>query len=368
MPLEDAPAPSHTRGWRPTLALGAALPAALYLVLTLGYDASYSHHLYARQPFLAQYEHGIYRYRVVGREAVVFVAKVLNHFHLVVVTPAVGRSDLFTALLVVNGAAFVAFTLLLYAATAREPGWLGPYVVLVVLVGASGYVVTPYDHLSYLLMLAAALVAFGPRPGPWWLCAVLGVVGVATRESFLVACAAAVGVAVASRGSDRRTTLLWRNALVLSGASVATYVGLKLALADPREASTFWFSSPFVWEYNRHLSSVAAVLIVVLGWWALHALFPRLDAGSRRRWRLARAVLWALSLPYLFACLVGGLWFESLRLLLPLFLAEYLVRASLTVSRTCTHEAVATHSVVDYEHRHASGGGPADGEVDPARR
>jgi hypothetical protein len=179
--------------WR-GLALGGAFPAVLHIATTLGYDSSYSHHLYAREAFLGQYRHGIYRYRVIGRELVLYVARLLEDLKFTLHTHATdighGRppGDLFTAYVLVNGVAFVALAALLYKTTDR--GDSTPYLVLVVLVAMSGYVVTPYDNLSYLLMVTAVVVALRRRPWSWIACLPLAMAGTATRESFFVGVAA----------------------------------------------------------------------------------------------------------------------------------------------------------------------------------
>jgi hypothetical protein len=147
------------------------------------------------------YDHHIYRFRVVGRELVLAVDRLLQHFNVVLHTTATdighGRppADLFTAFVVVNGVAFVALATVLYLATANGDEWRLPYVVLVVLVALSGYVVTPYDNLGYLLTVAAVVVALQGRVWGPPLCLVLACVGTATRESFVVALAAVAGTA-----------------------------------------------------------------------------------------------------------------------------------------------------------------------------
>ena len=191
----------------PLCALAGLLPATLHLVLTLGYDSSYSHQLYAREAFVGHYGHGVYQYRVLGRELVLAVGRVLRHFNLALHTTATdighGRppADLFTAFVVVNGAAFVALAAVLYlvtvaAATAGDEDWRLSYVVVIVLVALSGYVVTPYDYLGYLFTVTAVVVALQPRPWAPPLCLLLAAGGTATRESFVVAVAAVAAARV----------------------------------------------------------------------------------------------------------------------------------------------------------------------------
>lgn len=338
-----APTPDRRRA----VSLGVGLPAALYAAVTVGYDSSYSHQLYDRAAFVAQYRHGIYRYRVVGREAVLFADRGLHHFHLALHTPAVDLArggatwELFTAFFVVNGLAFVAWAALLYGATvgAERSGqraqWVAPYLVLVVLVAASAYVVTPYDTLSYLLVTAACVGAF--RGWPWPALLVLAVVGTATRESFMVGVAAVVAgaawwPAAAAPGRVRVRVRLRRAAAALAVGSVGTYVGLRALLHDPREPATFWWHVPRA--LNGNMGSVVAGLLLALSGWVLWAALPPLrrsaagspGAAAQAWYRRASLGLWVLSVPYLVLAAVGGIWFEALRLALPVLLCQYLLR------------------------------------------
>lgn len=317
------------------VALGVAYPLGLFTALTLGYDASYSQQLYDRSTFVAQYRHGVYRYRVVGREAVLFVARLLNHFGVALHTTAIdnirggARWELFTAFVVVNGLAFVGLALVLYAATVRRAEWVAPYAVLVALVAASGYVVTPYDFLGNLLMAVAVVVALwlGDRPWAWPLLTLVAVIGTGTRESFFVAVAAVVAVLLARHGVGgllpRVGGALWRSTAALAVASVATWITLHIALSDPNEPGGIIWHVPR--RLNWNMSSPVAAVMVVLGGVALAGSLP---GGAAAWYRRATVLLWVLSLPYLVVAFAGAIWFEAPRLLVPLALCQYLLRSA----------------------------------------
>ncbi|MEW6471862.1 MAG: hypothetical protein AB1679_06305 [Actinomycetota bacterium] len=323
------------RSRRQGFALAGLLPATLHLVLTLGYDSSYSHQLYAREAFLYQYRHGVYRYRVVGRELVVAVGRVLDHFGVALHTIATdighGRppADLFTALLVVNGVAFVALAMLLYAVTARAADeWRLSYVIVVVLVALSGYVVTPYDNLGYLLTVGAVVVALSGRPWAPPLCLVLAGVGTATRESFVVAVAAVAAVLVGQHGwraLGRVRDPVWWSAAALAGGWLGTYVTLRLVVATDPELDTS-LSESVLNEMNWEMSSVVALVFYGLGACALYLTWPALSETARKHWRPTRLLLWLFSAPYVAACVAEGIWFEAMRLLLPVLLCEHVLR------------------------------------------
>ena len=325
--------PRRSRGQG--FALAGLLPATLHLVLTLGYDSSYSHQLYAREAFLYQYRHGVYRYRVLGRELVVAAGRALEHFNVALHTLATdighGRppADLFTALVVVNGAAFIALAALLYATTAaRDSDWRLPYVILVVLVALSGYVVTPYDNLGYVLTVAAVVVALEARPWAPPVCLLLACAGTATRESFAVAVAAAAALLVATHGwraVGRLRDPQWWSAAALGAGWLGTYVILRVVVPTDPQLDTS-LSESVVHDLNWQMSSVLALLFFVLGAWALQLTYPALSGAAARRWRVTRLLLWLFSAPYVAVAAGEGIWFEAMRLLMPVLLCEHVLR------------------------------------------
>lgn len=317
------------------VALAGLLPATLHLVLTLGYDSSYSHQLYAREAFVGQYRHGVYQYRVLGRELVLAVGRVLHHFNVVLHTTATdighGRppADLFTAFVVVNGVALVALASVLYLATVARPGagdWRLSYVVLIVLVALSGYVVTPYDYLGYFFTVAAVVTALQPRSFAPPLCLVLACAGTATRESFVVAVAAVAAVLLGRHGW--RALARWRDPLWWSGVALAagwlgTYVTLRVVVGD-EPGTSLWMRMPR--ELNWQMSTPVALVFLALGMATLQLTWPALAGHARVGWRWTRLWFWILSAPYLAACVIGGIWFEALRLVLPVVLCEHVLR------------------------------------------
>jgi hypothetical protein len=79
-------------------------------------------------------------------------------------------------------------------------------------------------------------------------------------------------------------------------------------------------------ELNWQMSSVLAVLFFVLGAWALQATYPALPRPAVSRWRLTRLLLWLFSAPYLAVAVAEGIWFEAMRLLMPVLLCDHVLR------------------------------------------
>ena len=113
-----------------------------------------SRHHYSNVTFTTYYGHGVYRYRVLGRELTVGLGRVL-HAVVPMVAPVEAHGySLFWALAIVNGLAFVGVATLV-GVTARTPRWFDAGVVLILAMIFSGLSLTPYDFLSYLFMAAA---------------------------------------------------------------------------------------------------------------------------------------------------------------------------------------------------------------------
>jgi hypothetical protein len=288
------------------------------------------------------------------------VGRVLRHFDIALHTTATeighGRppADLFTAFVVVNGVAFVALASVLYLVTVAAAGdedWRLSYVVMIVLVALSGYVVTPYDYLGYLFTVTAVVVALQPR---WWappVCLLLACGGTATRESFVVAVAAVAAALLGRHGwraLGRLGDPVWWSAAALAAGWLATYVTLRMVVGGDDPGSSLWQSMPR--ELNWQMSTPVVLVFSGLGACALYLTWPALAGTARARWRWTRVWLWALSVPYLAVCIVGGIWFETMRLLMPIVLCEHVLRR-VVADRTpaelaLSDERVAVHPKV----------------------
>ncbi len=233
---------------------------------------------------------------------------------------------MFTALVLANGAALALTCFLVHHLLTRcgpaEPGRTLVYVSLVTLIAASSYVVTPYDQLGYLLLLAVLLAArrapFDPgRPA-------LALVAVANRETAFVAVAALVAVRWpdlrAGGRPDRRSAVT----IAVAAVTLAGYGGLRL-IVDDSGGEAIWASLTLRGNVGRLLGWVGlALLVAMAGWWWSICSVARFGMDAETGAALRR--LWLLAAPYLLVAGLTGYWFE-VRLLIPLLLAECWVRA-----------------------------------------
>lgn len=305
-----------------SLLFDLAIGAVLFLGVTVGFSPWYSQRLFERRAFESYYGDGIYQFRVLGREAVLWLDRMVPNdplgSHLVVNGRHPHAGDLFTALFVVNAVSFFAVVLLARHVTRRagvsEPGRSLVMVVLLLVVAVSLSTVTPYDLPSVALILAV-LVAASAR-APWDLAAVpLIVAGVLTRESALVAVAALVAHALVVPPSRRRVAITAATGV----AGVAAYVGVRVGATSP----ALWQSVTVEGNVARLIQWVGlGVMAAAYLAWRRAAALAGLDGPVVRR---SLIWLWCLGSPYVVTALLTGYWFE-VRLLVPMLACELWLR------------------------------------------
>jgi hypothetical protein len=299
----------------------------LYLVVTVGFASWYSGQLYERAAFIDLFGHGVYRYRVVGRELVVGADRVLggaNPIARIVVAPP---GDLHSAVFVVNGLGFMGFAWLLRAMLGARPDLPADrrhliYLTVLTVVALSSYVVTPYDMLSYALIMLFLRFVDAPSIARWWSVPVMAL-AVATRESAFVALAAALAslhLSDITRGDARaraRATAVCTSAV----AAVGAYGLLHLLLRSGASVVSDGFTFRENLRQGRGLVGLVIAAGGVMVWARGSAVRGIVGASTRRR----RRTFLLLSSPYVAVSVLVGLWFE-LRLVLPVLLGDLWLR------------------------------------------
>ena len=329
-----------------------SLTTAMFVVVTGAFSSPWSAATFSRAQFVGQYRNGVYAPRVLGRELVLGLDSALDELglqHLFgALVPADG--DLFAALAIVNGAAFLLLAVVVWrivtagfdrtasttdggSVTATGGTDLRPLLLstaLMTLAAMSLYVVTPYDLLALAVMMLALWVARSRRPFDL-LCIPLLVAAVATRESALVALAGLVATSIVPRPPCRRVVVFGSAA-----AALTTYAVLRVATAGASATNGLALSTNLELGDYSTLGVVVAALVLV-AWWAVLVVvglapLPTSPADHVPAWRAPSAVIrlmWLLTSPYWVTSLLTGFWFEGLRLLLPLLFVDAWVRLTL---------------------------------------
>jgi hypothetical protein len=305
------------------------VPTLLMVFVYYGFSTNYTRWVFGEQSFRNQYERGIYRYRLVGREGLLATYRLLRDHQLG--APAekpiaftdeqvhrfdpLGDLTFYNAYFVWNTLGMV-LTCVLLSLLLRDQTLftLGePEVSLWVLLSAcviavTQFVVTPYDTIAYALLVGCAWASLRTLQRP----TVLGLVGsvallvlaTLTRETALLSVALVAAVALSWYGLSRRSFL----AVGVAGLAFAsTYLALRLWLGT--QSAVFDSFSLLGWwrEVFSRLGALSLLCVVSL---------PLLVPGAALR-RYGLFLLF--STPYLFVTLAAGVAWE-VRLWVPLYL------------------------------------------------
>ncbi len=265
--------------------------------------------------FRAQYYHGVYRYRILGRDLLLGVYSVLRA-HVAERPYPLPRDQsatfvFYTALVLSNGIYLGLSNLLLLSLLwVKKKGLLDRelslYFYYTLLLAMSMAVVTPYDQLAYLLLLVGVWGTRVKSPSlGMLLVAISAIAGMFNRETeFLLASFLATIALFSPKPLAKRYGIYLAVDLVLS---LSVYVGVRLmSVGDLQVIQAITFGGKWAVQSLVVLGLLLACAIVM----------------ARRLYQDVRPALVFLvfSLPYGGAVLIGG-EFRELRLLVPLMLS-----------------------------------------------
>jgi hypothetical protein len=302
--------------------LTVALPFFVSVVVYFGFGTNYTGGVFHEAGFRKQYESGIYRYRILGRDLLL-----QTHGFVTSENPVAGRlrwlfarppasvgfldprvdATFYAAYFLQNTFFLVLACGLLYSilmlGTGTDPPSV-PLLVAVLLMGLTQYVVSPYDTLFYALLLLSFLLILRPFRFSVPLLALLMVVSTLARESSALTLSFFF-----ARHHDRLLGFRRKEVVqlaVLTAAFAVTYASLRLWLGFDHA----------VWQ-NLDLSRNLTSFHSLAGIAALPVVSYALCRGSRH---LKSCLLFlAACSPYLVAMLVVASPWE-MRLWVPVWL------------------------------------------------
>jgi hypothetical protein len=303
--------------------LAGVVPLVTILSTHLWLRSGYSSGVFHLQGFLDQYDHGIYRYRLLGREALLFIYRRLSHaFHD---RPFAMPRDPDATLLfygsyvVLNTLCFSLSNFLLLSLLSDNKRRLSDihlamYFYLTLVQALAMDVVNPYDQLAYSLVLISLFATKVSRS--WVAYATLGFAAVAgslTRETQFLVTSALFSVALFS--APGRARRFWASGicnLVLFGF---VYVALRVALPGSAAVAGGW-------TYGGKWAIESVVVLALLTYISME-LAVRVYPDARPTFALL-----FLSAPYILTVLITGA-LRELRLLVPILLTQAFVYVSL---------------------------------------
>ena len=306
----------------------------VYFVTTLGFGSAYSavttHELLYRK----MYFEGVFSSRIIGRDLDLEIhqmlvlalgarANFLGSFRPLVVT-----GNLFTAITIMNYAWFILLIVLIRRALKTSYLPLGSqrelWYVLIVMIGSSFMVITPYDTLSLVLLGATLAVLDFKSVHRWWLVPIV-IIGMLNRESEFVAIAAIVAMSITGWQIVPRRIAI--TSVLTAGSSYAVLHSTR------SQVGTLWEDIRRHVTANLHawhaLVGLALGLAVLGLWWLITCQYvsDKVNVRGTRLWFLG------LSAPYWIVAFTAGAWWESIRLLIPLIFVDFWILTRPSSSR-----------------------------------
>jgi hypothetical protein len=319
MPQTKKQLPQSSLFW----VLATAIPLTTMLSTHLWLRTAYTGGVFHLQGFLGQYGGGVYRYRLLGRYAVLFV---YHHLQLVFhdqpfVMPRDPNATIlfYFSYVIVNAICFAASNFLLLLILSDKQRRLSDlslatYLYLTLIQTFAMAVVTPYDQLSYLLILISLLAVTIRRS--WIAYSLLGIAaitGTLTRETQLLVTSALFAVALFS--TAKRSKRFWTTGACNLTLFSLVYVALRIFIKGPKIVSGMWtFGGTWAPE---------ALIVLALLFFVSTTLALRMYANLR-----PTIALLVFSLPYILTILISGV-VRELRLLVPILLAQTFVYVQL---------------------------------------
>ncbi len=248
------------------------LPVIFSTVAYYGFVTNYTHHVFTNATFDRQYDHGVYKYRILGREIQKRIDRMLDRHHFGFHAPKVMRAiekdfsaNFYIAYFLNNTFFFCLTCTMLFLLFEKIGGGSEAFTDLMVtmislVLALSQFVVAPYDMLSYFLTVSGFYLILLPQSKKrlFLLCAVV-VLGALTRETITMVPAFYL-------------TLHWREILrlraphdakwellAMGGCFLAVYSGLRWGMGA--EEHTFFQTRNLGANFTKTLPLVGVAFI-----------------------------------------------------------------------------------------------------------
>lgn len=303
--------------------LATTIPLITIVSTHLWLRTAYSGGVFHLQGFLEQYDSGIFRYRLLGRNAVLFIYRhLLGTFHdqpLVMPRDANATLLFYGSYVVLNAACFSLSNFLLLSLVSDKQRHisdlgLATYLYLTLMQTLAMAVVTPYDQLAYLLILTSLFAATISRTWiAFTLLAVAAIAGALTRETQFLVTPALFAAAIFS--TSKQSKRFWIAGLLNLLLFGSVYIALR-ALVPGQKVISGVATYGGTWAPE-------SLFVLVLLFYLSTSLAIRTYSDIR-----PTIALLVFSVPYILPILISGV-FRELRLLIPILLAQTFVYVQL---------------------------------------
>lgn len=317
------------------LFIAVLFPFTIHYIAYFGFVSNYGKNVYSVESFKNHYESGLYRFRVLGRLLQLKTFKIVEEntelekkqsAHVFYLDKKGNDGFYFTYFLI--NCFFNILTVIIFLLTLsnRKLFSLPDKMVNIftlfatLLVGFTLYVVTPYDALSYFLILVCCSIILQliikPSVTAYLIFLLILAVATFTRESSAIALAFyAALIFVFRKKLQNKLSHFW----FLAGAIawfLTCYFALRIRLGF---SNGFYQSNTIMYLFNlTDMSAIAGGLFFIILIYSIYT-FSQLKEN-----RLLFSAFLLFSAPYLFLCWYTGIFFET-RLWIPVLLPALLL-------------------------------------------
>jgi hypothetical protein len=318
-----------------TTTLRAILVATLLAIVSsyivyFGFTTNYTIHAFSPASFKGQYDHNIYKYRILSKQLLLFTDRALDTTYpekqseiRLQVMDRTASQRFYYAYYYLNTAFLILASIVLVLILNLDNQMImtqsekALFLFLIpILIALTQYVVCPYDISSYFFQLLTIWIFLKyydkfPIISLFLLCALL-ILSTLNRESSALSVSLLFVMLYSKYGFSKRTII---SGALIAISFLATYCVLRLFITEPNESTL----KPDYLDYNINYFINNLGLL----FWGLYFYLSMTIANSDINKTLI-LLFHLVSLPYIWTCFTAGVLWET-RLYIPLFLGSLIL-------------------------------------------
>ena len=321
--------------------LGFFLPLILCFIMYFGTTSNYTSGVFNAESFSEQYDHGIYKYRVLGKETLLWIKDAIDKGSLpnIQVSEAAIADSSFdsafysayffnTLIFFILTGLTLCFVFKLNRVSAFEQADM-PVMTIVLLIAITQYIIVPYDTLSYFFLALAMLLTTAEKStyAKTIILVITALLAAYTRETALLIISF-YGAFHARKLLAKPFTQLIREKvtfILLCLAFACVYIGLRFQLG---------FEQGLLQDFRllKSLNPISMLGVVFVGGFLISLFFtPKVTTEMK--------VFLLLSLPYIGMILLAGRP-QELRLWVPLIMCLFYLKLMPQLNSKDSHSSV----------------------------
>lgn len=315
-----------------TLIAGMLVSLVMSYIVYFGFTTNYTRFSFSRESFLQQYNHDVYKYRIVSKYLLLETEQLLNNIQptkkadwRILILDSSASNNFYYAYFLLNTLFLMLSSIVLALLLDMETqfSWSrGEKRLLLfflpILICLTQFVICPYDVCSYFFQLLTIYVFLEYFDRYYWttifITGFLIILGTLNRESSALTVAYLVLVIFGKKGLTMRA---WTSITSFAGCFLVPYLALRLLIKDPPGWHSLDTIDKFQLNLQWDLSHWGLIFWALFSWLAVTICRSRENKGLIFFYYLT-------CLPYIYTCVVYGVLWE-LRLFIPIFIGAVLL-------------------------------------------